>query len=339
MNQPLGRLEKIDDLRQIWKSEAKDFTPWLAEDDNLELLGDIIGLDLELESTEKEVGPFRADILCKETGTDHWVLVENQIEKTDHTHLGQILTYAAGLNAVTIVWIAKQFSDEHRAALDWLNEITGDAISFFGLEVELWKIGSSPIAPKFNIVSKPNEWTKGSINRSRTAADLTPVKQMQLEFWTEFRVYALANAKNVKATKPLPQHWMNFSLGRSDFGMYAFVDTRNPRVGVRMFITSSDATAYYHLLLENQVEIENEFSTLVQQPLSWEEAPGKKSCFVSCYNTAADPNDRDGWGAQFEFLLKTLEAFHQVFSDRIKKLDAGDWNPAESEWLGRDGTL
>jgi len=228
----LGRLEQITDLREIWKSEAKDFTPWLAEEENLALLGDTIGLDLELEATEKDVGPFRADILCKEPGTDHWVLVENQIERTDHTHLGQILTYAAGLNAVTIVWIAREFSDEHRAALDWLNEITGDDISFFGLEVELWRIGDSPIAPKFNLASKPNEWTKGGAGSTTRASELTPVKQLQLEYWTAFRAYVSANAERVRATKPFPCHWMNFSIGRSYFYMYAFVDTRAPRIGL-----------------------------------------------------------------------------------------------------------
>jgi hypothetical protein len=148
---PLGRLQKVD-LREAWVSEANDFTPWLAQEENLKLLGDTIGIELELESQEKSVGPFRADILCKDTVTDNWVLIENQLERTDHTHLGQLLTYAAGLNAVTIVWIAERFTEEHRATLDWLNERTDEKINVFGLEVELWRIGDSPIAPKFNII-------------------------------------------------------------------------------------------------------------------------------------------------------------------------------------------
>ena len=154
----LGRLEKIDDLRDVWKSEATDFTPWLAQ--NLALLGDAIGLDLELEGQELGVGPFRADILCKDTTSSAWVLIENQLERTDHTHLGQLMTYAAGLDAATIVWVAQRFTDEHRAALDWLNRITADGFHFFGLEVELWKIGESAIAPKFNVICKPNDWAK-----------------------------------------------------------------------------------------------------------------------------------------------------------------------------------
>jgi len=152
----LGRLEKVD-LRTIWTSEAVSFTPWLALEENIKLLGETIGMDLEVEAQEKNVGPFRADILCRETTTpDHWVLVENQLERTDHCHLGQILTYAAGLKAVTIVWVSSKFTDEHRAALDWLNEITDTRFRFFGLEVEAWRIGNSVPAPKFNIVSEPN---------------------------------------------------------------------------------------------------------------------------------------------------------------------------------------
>ncbi|MCA3441408.1 MAG: DUF4268 domain-containing protein, partial [Rhodobacter sp.] len=149
----LGRLKKVD-LRDIWQSEAMDFTPWLARVDNLALLGETLSIDLELEAVERNVGPFRADILCKDIQNGSWVLVENQLERTDHTHLGQLITYAAGLDAVTIVWIAAKIAEEHRAACDWLNQITTENVRFFALEVELWRISDSPAAPKFNVVSK-----------------------------------------------------------------------------------------------------------------------------------------------------------------------------------------
>jgi len=139
-NGPLGRLERVD-LRTVWANEAGAFTPWLAKEENLKLLGDTIGIELELEAQEKNVGPFRADILCRDTATDDWVLIENQLERTDHGHLGQLLTYAAGLKAVTLVWVAQRFAEEHRAAIDWLNEITDESLNFFGLEVEAWRIG------------------------------------------------------------------------------------------------------------------------------------------------------------------------------------------------------
>ena len=153
---PLGRLTKVD-LRSYWKKEDTEFTPWLAQEENIQLLSETIGVELETVSQEENVGPFRADILCKDTATNHFVLIENQLERTDHTHLGQLMTYAAGLDAVTIIWIAQTFTEEHRAALDWLNRITDDTFNFFGIEIELYKIGDSVSAPMFNLVSKPND--------------------------------------------------------------------------------------------------------------------------------------------------------------------------------------
>ena len=147
MTDELGRLHRVD-LRDIWATEAQDFTPWLAQEENLKVLADTLNMELELEAQEKNVGPFRADILCKNTDDDSWVLIENQMGRTDTIHLGQLLTYAAGLQAVTIVWVAANFTEEHRAALDWLNDITDENFRFFGLEVELWRIGESPAAPK-----------------------------------------------------------------------------------------------------------------------------------------------------------------------------------------------
>ena len=135
----LGRLQKVD-LRDVWLKEDTDFTPWLAKSENIQLLGEAIGIDLIVEAEEKMVGPFRADILCKDEATNNWVLIENQLEKTDHKHLGQLLTYATGLDAVTIIWVASEFNEEHRATLDWLNKITDQQYNFFGVKIELYKI-------------------------------------------------------------------------------------------------------------------------------------------------------------------------------------------------------
>lgn len=190
MNPQLGRLSKVE-IRDIWKSEPGDFTPWLASDENIALLGETIGLELEVEAQEKNVGPFRADILCKNTASQTWVLIENQLERKDHIHLGQLVTYAAGLQAATIVWVAARFTDEHRAALGRLNEITSDEFSFFGLEVELWKIGNSPAAPKFNIVSKPNDWSRAVSSAARTSdGSLSDSKQLILDYWTTGLAFA-----------------------------------------------------------------------------------------------------------------------------------------------------
>ena len=175
----LERLERVD-LRNIRETEAQDFTPWLATEENLSVLADTLHMELELAVQETNVGPFRADILCRNADGGDWVLIENQLERTDHSHLGQLLTYAAGLHAVTICWIADNFTEEHRAALDWLNEITDDRFQFFGLEIELWRIGNSPPAPKFNVVSKPNDWSRSVAEMARPGSEnITPTKRLQ----------------------------------------------------------------------------------------------------------------------------------------------------------------
>ena len=176
----LGRLTRVD-LRDEWTSEDRDFTPWLAREENLAVLAETLGTDLELEAEEKTVGPFRADILCKDTNSNAWVLIENQLERTDHGHLGQLLTYASGLEAVTIIWIASRFTEEHRSTLDWLNRITDKGFHFFGLEIELWRIGDSAAAPKFNIVSKPNDWSRSISQAARAMdeAELSETRVMQ----------------------------------------------------------------------------------------------------------------------------------------------------------------
>ena len=169
----------------MWENEARNFTPWLAREDNLAILGETLNMELELQAQEKSIGAFSADILCTNTDDGSDVLIENQLERTDHTHLGQLLTYAAGLHTVSIIWIAAKFTDEHRAAMDWLNEITDPKFRFFGLEVELWRIGKSLAARKFNIVSKPNDWTRSvsqSAHRTKQG-ELTKIQTLQLDYW------------------------------------------------------------------------------------------------------------------------------------------------------------
>lgn len=262
---PLGRLEKVE-LRTYWEREDLAFTPWLAQQENIKLLGDTIGIELEVEAQEKGVGLFRADILCKDTATDHWVLIENQLERTDHIHLGQLLTYAAGLNAVTIVWIAERFTEEHRATLDWLNEITDEEFNFFGLEIELWQIGDSAIAPKFNMVCKPNDWSKSITGAAKSlqTSNPTETKQRQYEYWAAFQKFAIARASLIKPTKPLYQHWMNIALGRSGFGLCAVASAYDSEtqsyatneIRAEVVISHTEAKAYFTLLESQKTEIE-----------------------------------------------------------------------------------
>jgi len=322
--QPLGRLERVT-LRDVWSSEAGDFTPWLAQEENLALLGEAVGLDLELEGVERGVGPFRADILCRETASDSLVLVENQLERTDHRHLGQLLTYGAGLDAVTIVWIAERFTDEHRASLDWLNEISNENINFFGMEIEVWRIGDSPLAPKFNIVSKPNDWTRTlPVGRNDGEAELTETRQLQLSFWQELRELLIERGSVIKPRQPRAQHWTNFAVGRSGFRLTAYINTRERRLGLQMVIHKGPIKRYYHLLHQEKAAIEEELGC----PLQWRELADKKQSDVTLDNPNMDPSMRSQWPQQHLWLLEQMEAFYRVFSPRIRVLDG---NVAENE--------
>ena len=325
----LSRLERITDLRTVWENEATGFTPWLASEDNLALLGDTIGMDLELEATEKDVGPFRADILCKDTATGNWVLVENQLERTDHAHLGQLLTYAAGLKAVTIVWIADCFTEEHRAALDWLNDITDDRFNFFGLEIELWRIGESPVAPKFNVACKPNDWSKTVSTAARSIDDeaLTETRRGQLAFWTYFNDLLASRNGIFRSKKPQPQGWVGFPVGRSNFWLSACMHTRDKWLAVYLVCGGSDSKSHYGLLEEDKEAIEKELG----HELEWREQPNRKQSYIGVYRADVDPLDNSMWPSHQEWVADTLEAFHRTFSPRVKALDASEYRSEPPE--------
>jgi len=325
-NNQLGRLEKVE-LREAWKTEAGDFTPWLAGDENIALLGETIGIELEVEAQEKNVGPFRADILCKDTVTNNWVLIENQLERTDHNHLGQLMTYAAGLDAVSIVWIAKSFTEEHRAAIDWLNSITDDTFNFFGLEVELWKIGNSPVAPKFNLISKPNDWTRTVSEELKHAGELTETNQLRLEYWAALRNYILSVDSPITPQKPLASNAYTFRIGRSYFKLVSRINNKDKIISAYLQMDGPDKNAHFHMLFENKSEIEKE----IGEPLFWRALPEKKESQARLQLDNADPADKSDWPRQHKWLLEKLEKMHRAFSNRVKKLDASDYVEDEGE--------
>ena len=317
MNSPivLGRLQPVD-LREVWLSEPNDFTPWLAREENMSLLADTLGLELELVAQEKDVGPYRADILCRDMSDGSLVLIENQLEKTDHTHMGQLMTYAAGLDTVTIVWIAERFTEEHRAALDWLNEITSEKVSFFGLEIELWRIGVSAIAPKFNIISKPNDWIKGGGGGGSGPGVITETNQLQLQYWQALRETLAERRSTLKPHKPRPQHWMSVAIGRSNFHMSASVNTAEDRIAVEIYIDGTDAKNHFKQLEADKAQIEKEFG----EPLDWRELPDRKASRILLTRPNCNIKDSTMWPEQHCWLADRLERFNAVFRPRIQAL-------------------
>lgn len=206
MKTNLGKIKKVTDLRSVWAHEEYDFSQWLAEEENLALLSDSIGIDIMLEELESAVGGFSVDLYASEEGTGRKIIIENQLEDTNHDHLGKIITYASGKDASVVVWIVKRARDEHRQAIEWLNQHTDEQIGFFLVEIELWQIDDSAYAPMFKVVERPNDWAK---EIKKVSATSNATQQARLEYWTAFNNYAFANktfAKEFKQRKPSTDH-------------------------------------------------------------------------------------------------------------------------------------
>ncbi len=215
----LGTLERVD-LRQAWSHEARDFTPWLAE--NLERLTSELGLELELEGQEVNVGSFRADIVARVSQTDDRVLIENQLENADLLHLGQVLAYLAGLEAKIVVWIARGFRDEHLSAIRWLNEHTVDPFAFFAVKVSVVQIGDSSLAPVFEVLERPNEWNRQVQEAGRTA-ERARVTQLKREFWAHY----LATHDGVPIPPDFSHHTFSYVVREAGLRIYQFVAYRD----------------------------------------------------------------------------------------------------------------
>ena len=323
----LDRLQPVE-LRDVWPNEATDFTPWLAEEENLTLLGETLGMELELEGQELNVGDFRADILCRNIeNPEHetWVLIENQLEETNHNHLGQILTYATGLDAHTVIWIAKKIREEHRAALDHLNEITDERLKCFGVEVKVWQIGDSARAPQFEIVSSPNHWRREISQEAQRAEieNLSPTRLQRKKFWAQFRNYISQRGSQLQPRKRKSTRYLVFDIGRQSFAMSAWRNQRDRLCCIELYMTGKNASAHFCLLKEEREEIESEFG----ESLVWQEK--YKNVVVSqSFDNLTDESD---WPNQHKWLADNLEKFNEIFRPRVKALNVDDWEPPEDE--------
>ena len=231
----LSNLKRIE-LRKQWADEARDFTPWLSSEEGLVMLGELLGMELELEDTEVSVGSYRADIVAKDILSDQYVVIENQLEPTNHDHIGKLFTYAASFGASTLVWIAQKFREEHRQAIDWFNDVTVKEVDFFGIEIELLQIGDSPYAPNFKIVSKPNEWTR-SIRASKQ--QLTAWDSIKQQFWTEFNDYISENKIPINIRKPHIGHWYDVSMGVSTANFTFTLRSNKKDIACELYINVS----------------------------------------------------------------------------------------------------
>lgn len=260
MKKNLSKLNKVE-LRDVWGHEAIDFTNWLALPDNLDALSEEIGVDIKLIKTEASVGKFSVDILAEEEASGRKIIIENQLEDTNHDHLGKIITYASGYDAEIIIWIVKDVRDEHQKAIDWLNEHTDENISFFLIKIELWQIEGSNPAPKFEIMVSPNEWAK-AIKTSPSNGELTDTKLQQLEFWNKFKNYVRENDTQIRLQTPRPQHWYDVSMGSSDGHVALTINSRENLIGCEVYIRKNKDL--FNFLREKKEEIEKEIGESIE---------------------------------------------------------------------------
>lgn len=310
----LSRLAEVP-LRDVWRHEAHDFTLWMLQ--NADVLSEALGMDLQLSQAERRVGGFALDLIGTDAATNAVVIVENQLEQTDHSHLGQLLTYAGGTNPATIVWCAPAFREEHRAALDWLNEHTDEDTRFFGVEIGAVRIDDSRPAPLFRIVAKPNDWSK-QVHNERTVATPSAKTLAYQEFWAELlgRIRTLHPAWT-RSTATSAQPWITLPYGSSTvwYGM-SFTRT-GPRV--ELYFGGSDGEANlreYDRFIAYRDLLDAEFGSAVH----YDPLPGRKACRIHIDRSCGDVLDADEHEELIGWFISTMDKFRPVTQDIKSRL-------------------
>lgn len=303
----LGKMKRITDLRTVWSHEAHDFTKWLAEESNLQELSDAVGIDIDLEERESSVGSFNVDLYATESGTGRKIIIENQLEDTNHDHLGKLITYASGKGAEVIIWIVKRARDEHRQAIEWLNQHTDSNIGFFLVEIELWQIDESLLAPKFNVVEKPNDWAK----TMKSMEGMSETERLKLEFWQAFNDQMENNPdfqREFNLRKPQAQHWYDLSLGTSSYYISLNINTQKKKIDAGLYIPN-DKELFHKF--EEQGEA---FKQAIGKDVEFRDAG--KSSRILIYHSI-NVKDRTRWPEVADWFFETALKFKKT----VKHLD------------------
>lgn len=308
---------EAQDVREYWEHEAREFTPWLADQiraEQVSELEDALGLDLEVLQEEKSVGRYSVDILAEVVDDNRKVIIENQLDPSDHDHLGKSLAYASGIDADIIVWIAPQFYDEHRDAIQWLNQNSREGVDLFAIRLEVWRIGESDPAVRLNPIAEPSEWREKA---QRSDEELSDIKKLQEEFWTQFRDRLKESNTRLSARKPKPQHWYNNPIGKGGMHLAFILNSRDNEIRSELII-KDDAQAYQDL-----AEDREEINAQLDRELVWiepEETRADKQRSRIMFRKDADIEDTDRWEEYQEWFIECGELFHEHFYDRIQQL-------------------
>lgn len=250
----IGKLKEVD-LRELWQHEQYDFSEWLSKKENIENLNEILGLTLVDISKETYVGAYRCDLFAKDETTGIKVIIENQLEVSNHDHLGKIITYASGLDAKVIVWIVKEAREEHRSAIEWLNNNTNSKVNFFLIEIHAYKIGESDPAPMFQVVEQPNDFIKNN-KISNKDESMNRSQSQRFEFWNQFNNVIIERGKPFNVRKATTDHWYTVAIGTSDAHIDITLVNKDSVIGVELYIP--DNKDLYDKLFENKDKIEEE---------------------------------------------------------------------------------
>ncbi len=304
----LGKIKEVD-IREVWKHEQYDFSKWLASEENISELGDTLNLSLTDIQTEQFVGSYRCDIICKDDVTGKSVLIENQLEQTNHDHLGKIITYASGLNASVVVWIVAEAREEHASAIEWLNKHTDD-VAFFLIEIHAYKIGDSDPAPMFKIIEQPNDFAR-SVKAAVTKGELSEAQIKRQEFWTQFNEVLDSRGKPFNKRKATTDHWYSVGIGSSR--CYISIDLVNKQHKMRVGFWIPNDKSLFDSLLENKNEIEQS----VGQTLDWDRLEGKKASVICAEIPGLNFNKQDNYPELMNKAIDMVLSFRDAFKPFI----------------------
>lgn len=309
MNISLGKLKEVD-IRTVWKHEQYDFSKWLSSPENIQELSDTIGLSLTDIETEKFVGGYRCDIICKDEITGKNVLIENQLEPSDHDHLGKIITYASGLDAAVVIWIVQEAREEHASAIEWLNKHTDDDLAFFLIEIHAFTIGDSKPAPQFRIIEQPNEFAK-MVKEVSKNTDLNESQTYRLEFWNMFNTIIEERGKPFNKHKPSTDHWYTVAIGSSKCHISIDLVNKENRIRVSLWIPNNK-DLFDKLLVEKE-NIENEANI----QFDWDRLDTKKASLICTYLEGLDFENQSNYKELMNQIIDYVVLFKKVFSKYI----------------------
>lgn len=304
-----GFLEEVD-VRTLWKHEQYDFSNWLAQEKNIELLNEILGLTLVEIEKEAYVGTYRCDLVAKDDTSGIKVIIENQLESSNHDHLGKIITYASGLNANVIVWIVTQAREEHRSAIEWLNNNTNSEINFFLLELHAYKIGNSLPAPKFETVEKPNGFIKYA-KRNGAEGEISEAESERLAFWTMFNDVVVERGKPFNIRKATTRHWYNISIGKTGASISVNLVNKEASVVVELYIDNNKQL--FDSLMDERSTIEDELGFKME----WQRLNHKKASRIKCSIPGLNFENHSNYELLMNQVIDKVIIMRKVFTSHI----------------------